>query len=123
MVTVRLDIVITKAPRLISLSVRSPTVRKGQSGQVALAYARVSDTSSNYKFAAGSPPSDRLRRRQGSFGLTRWWIGQMTLTLICFGRASSFFGNVTVSTPSLNSAVILAASTYIGTLKLRMNSP
>jgi len=67
--------------------------------------------SSNYKFAAGAPPSDRLRRRQGSFRLTRWWLCQMTFTLICFGRASSFFGNLTVSTLSLKSAVIRAAST------------
>jgi len=50
-------------------------------------------------------------------------IGYLTLTSICFGLYSSRFANVTHSTPSLNSALTLLASTKLGIVKLRMNSP
>src|SRR5262249_8391118 len=42
---------------------------------------------------------------------------QVAFTFICFGLASSLFGSVMVSTPSLNSALIFAASTYRGDIK------
>ncbi len=46
-----------------------------------------------------------------------------TLTSICFGFASSRFGNVIVSNPSLNSARIFPGSMNAGSMNARINSP
>ncbi len=46
-----------------------------------------------------------------------------TFTSICLGIAALFFGSVTVSIPSLNSARTLVPSTNVGSVKILMNSP
>src|SRR6185295_20060768 len=44
-----------------------------------------------------------------------------TCTWICFGLASSRFGRVSFSTPSLNSALIFSVSTTFGSVNERVN--
>lgn len=48
---------------------------------------------------------------------------QFTEISICFGLASSVFGSVTVSTPSLYWALILSAATGVGSVRARWNFP
>jgi len=46
-----------------------------------------------------------------------------TCTWICFGLASSRFGRVSFSTPSLNSALIFSVSTTFGSVNERLKVP
>ena len=73
--------------------------------------------------ACHSTKPRRAMPRQGSFRFCNKLFHHSTFTWTALGAALSFFGRRSLSTPSLNSAVTLAASVPSGIVKLRLKLP
>ena len=99
----------------------------GQRGQTVnlLAYAFDGSNPSPttiFTFAIGDL-KQKLPRAAKFAGVRVSSPSQFTEMSICFGLASSAFGSVTVSTPSLYCALILSAATGAGSVRARWNFP